>query len=96
MQLSRGGEPLQTLHPEKRAYAGGGQVMTESAVRAGVLGDVYVALGESLGDGAWAVRIQVKPMVRWIWAGAVLMALGGLVTATDRRFRRRSREPQPA
>jgi cytochrome c-type biogenesis protein CcmF len=96
VQLSRGGESLQTLHPEKRAYAGGGQVMTESAVRAGVLGDVYVALGESLGDGAWAVRIQVKPMVRWIWAGAVLMALGGLVTATDRRFRRRSREPQPA
>ncbi|SEK91801.1 cytochrome c-type biogenesis protein CcmF [Pseudoxanthomonas sp. GM95] len=89
LQLTYRGEPLQTLHPEKRAYASGGQVMTESAVRPGVLGDVYVALGESLGNGAWAVRIQVKPMVRWIWAGAVLMALGGLVTATDRRFRRR-------
>jgi cytochrome c-type biogenesis protein CcmF len=95
LQLSRHGKPLQTLHPEKRAYASGGQVMTESAVRPGVLGDVYVALGESLGNGAWAVRIQVKPMVRWIWAGAVLMALGGLVAATDRRFRRR-KEQAPA
>ncbi|RZZ81066.1 heme lyase CcmF/NrfE family subunit [Pseudoxanthomonas winnipegensis] len=89
LQLTRRDTPLQTLHPEKRAYASGGQVMTESAVRPGVLGDVYVALGESLGDGAWAVRIQIKPMVRWIWAGAVLMALGGLVSAADRRFRRR-------
>ena len=89
LQLTRRDTPLQTLHPEKRAYASGGQVMTESAVRPGVLGDVYVALGEPLGNGAWAVRIQVKPMVRWIWAGAVLMALGGLVSASDRRFRRR-------
>ncbi|TAA19976.1 heme lyase CcmF/NrfE family subunit [Pseudoxanthomonas winnipegensis] len=89
LQLTRRDAPLQTLHPEKRAYASGGQVMTESAVRPGVLGDVYVALGEPLGNGAWAVRIQVKPMVRWIWAGAVLMALGGLVSAGDRRFRRR-------
>ncbi|TMN16375.1 heme lyase CcmF/NrfE family subunit [Pseudoxanthomonas sp. X-1] len=89
LQLTRRDAPLQTLHPEKRAYASGGQVMTESAVRLGVLGDVYVALGEPLGNGAWAVRIQVKPMVRWIWAGAVLMALGGLVSAGDRRFRRR-------
>ncbi|TAA08588.1 heme lyase CcmF/NrfE family subunit [Pseudoxanthomonas winnipegensis] len=89
LQLARRDVPLQTLHPEKRAYASGGQVMTESAVRPGVLGDVYVALGEPLGNGAWAVRIQVKPMVRWIWAGAVLMALGGLVSASDRRFRRR-------
>ncbi|TBV71966.1 heme lyase CcmF/NrfE family subunit [Pseudoxanthomonas winnipegensis] len=89
LQLTRRDVPLQTLHPEKRAYASGGQIMTESAVRPGVLGDVYVALGEPLGNGAWAVRIQVKPMVRWIWAGAVLMALGGLVSASDRRFRRR-------
>ena len=48
-----------------------------------------MALGEPLGGGAWAVRIHVKPFVRWIWAGALLMALGGFVTATDRRFRRR-------
>jgi cytochrome c-type biogenesis protein CcmF len=46
-------------------------------------------MGEPLGDGAWAVRVHIKPFVRWIWAGAALMALGGFVTAADRRFRRR-------
>lgn len=77
-----------TLHPEKRAYAAGGQVMTEAGIRGGVLRDLYVALGESLGGDAWAVRLHVKPFVRWIWIGALLMALGGFVAATDRRFTR--------
>jgi len=81
-----------TLHPEKRTYASGGQVMTETAIRPGVLRDVYVALGEPLGGGAWALRVHVKPFVRWVWAGAFLMALGGFVTAADRRFRRPRRE----
>jgi cytochrome c-type biogenesis protein CcmF len=90
-----------TLHPEKRAYASGGQVMTEAAIERGVTRDLYVALGEPLGDGAWAVRVHVKPFVRWVWAGALLMMLGGLVTAFDRRFRRESsskdaRAPAPA
>jgi cytochrome c-type biogenesis protein CcmF len=74
------------LHPEKRSYRGG-QVMSEVALERGVTRDLYVALGEPLGAGAWALRVHVKPFVRWIWAGALLMALGGLVTATDRRFR---------
>ena len=76
------------LHPEKRAYASGGEVMTEAAIVAGLTRDLYVAVGESLGGDAWALRMQVKPFVRWIWAGAILMMLGGLVTATDKRFRR--------
>jgi len=80
------------LHPEKRTYVSGGQVMTETAIRAGVLRDVYVALGEPLGAGAWAVRVHIKPFVRWVWAGAFLMALGGFVTAADRRFRRPPRQ----
>ncbi|TYT24828.1 heme lyase CcmF/NrfE family subunit [Luteimonas viscosa] len=80
--------PLVLLHPEKRAYASGGQVMTDAGIHAGLFADVFVALGEPLGDGAWAVRMQVKPFVRWVWAGAFLMALGGFVTAADRRFRR--------
>ncbi|MDQ3494438.1 MAG: heme lyase CcmF/NrfE family subunit [Pseudomonadota bacterium] len=88
VQLLRRGGETQVLHPEKRAYASGGQVMTEVAVRPGVTRDVYVALGDSLGDGAWAVRVHIKPFVRWIWAGALLMALGGFVSASDRRFRR--------
>jgi c-type cytochrome biogenesis protein CcmF len=93
--VRRGGRELTLLHPEKRAYASGGQVMTEAGIRPGLFGDVYVALGESLGDGAWAVRVHIKPFVRWIWAGAFLMALGGLVTATDRRFRRIPQEKSP-
>ncbi|MGO4220531.1 heme lyase CcmF/NrfE family subunit [Lysobacter sp. TAF61] len=87
---------LTVMHPEKRTYASGGQVMTEAAIDNGVTRDLYVALGEPLGDGAWAVRVHVKPFVRWIWAGALLMMLGGLVTATDRRFRRTSTATDPA
>ena len=61
--------------------------MTEAAIDAGFTRDLYVALGEPLGDGSWAVRVYVKPFVRWIWLGAALMALGGFIAATDRRFR---------
>ena len=92
VQAFRDGRPLELLHPEKRAYASGGQVMTDAGIHAGLFADVFAALGEPLGDDAWAVRVQVKPFVRWIWAGALLMALGGFVTATDRRFRRAARE----
>ena len=75
------------LHPEKRRYRAGGQVMTESGIARGVFADAYVALGESLGNNTWALRVHVKPFVRWIWAGALLMALGAGITATDKRFR---------
>jgi cytochrome c-type biogenesis protein CcmF len=80
--------PLTVLHPEKRRYAAGGQIMTEAAIRPSLQRDLYVALGEPLGGGSWAVRVHVKPFVRCIWLGALLMALGGFITATDRRFRR--------
>ncbi|WP_407351317.1 heme lyase CcmF/NrfE family subunit [Luteimonas sp. R10] len=89
IRLLRDGREVAVLHPEKRHYASGGQVMTEAAIRPGPFGDVFVALGEPLGGDAWAVRAHLKPFVRWIWAGAALMALGGFVAATDRRFRRR-------
>ena len=93
VQVSRNGMQLGTLHPEKRNYASGGQVMTEAAIDPGITRDLYVALGEPLGGGSWAVRVHVKPFVRWIWLGAVLMALGGFVAATDRRFRRKDSAP---
>ena len=89
-----GGTPLAVMHPEKRTYVGGGQVMTEAALERGVTRDLYVALGEPLGGGAWALRVHVKPFVRWIWAGALLMMLGGFVTAADKRFR--APKPLPA
>jgi cytochrome c-type biogenesis protein CcmF len=95
VQVLRGDKPLVRLNPEKRAYASGGQVMTEAGIRPSLFGDVYVALGEHLGDGAWAVRVHIKPFVRWIWLGALLMALGAFVTATDRRFRRKPEASKP-
>ena len=95
VQVLRDGRPVTLLHPEKRAYASGGQVMTEAGITSDVFGDAYVAIGESLGGDSWALRVHIKPFVRWIWAGALLMALGGLVTATDTRFRARRDDGKP-
>ncbi len=76
------------LAPEKRRYLASGSVMTEAAIDAGFLKDIYVSLGEPLANGDWAVRVYVKPFVRWIWLGAILMALGGVVAVADKRYRR--------
>ncbi|MBX3637785.1 MAG: c-type cytochrome biogenesis protein CcmF, partial [Rubrivivax sp.] len=75
------------LLPEKRVYRVQRNPMTEAAVHARLQGDWYVSLGEPLPDGAWTVRVYVKPMVGWIWGGCLLMALGGAVAASDRRYR---------
>jgi cytochrome c-type biogenesis protein CcmF len=77
VEIGAPGATPTVLMPEKRTYAAGGMPMTEAAIDAGLLRDVYVALGEPLGEGAWAARVQYKPLVRWIWLGALLMALGG-------------------
>jgi cytochrome c-type biogenesis protein CcmF len=71
--------------------------MTEAAIDDRLVRDVFVALGEPLGNGVWSVRVQYKPMIRFIWLGCLTMALGGLIAATDRRYRRpvREREPLP-
>jgi cytochrome c-type biogenesis protein CcmF len=61
--------------------------MTEADIATGVLGDLYVSLGEPVGDGAWSVRVYVKPFVTWIWGGCFIMALGGLLALSDRRYR---------
>jgi cytochrome c-type biogenesis protein CcmF len=61
--------------------------MTEAAIDSGITGDLYVSLGEPLDGGAWAVRVYHKPYIVWIWIGCLLMALGGLVAASDRRYR---------
>jgi cytochrome c-type biogenesis protein CcmF len=89
VQVFSGDTLIATLNPEKRAYRSGGQVMTEAAIDPGITRDLYVALGEPLGDGeAWAVRVYVKPFIRWIWFGALMMTIAGFVVAFDRRFRR--------
>jgi cytochrome c-type biogenesis protein CcmF len=64
--------------------------MTEASIDAGWSRDLFVALGEDLGDGSWSIRIQYKPLIRLIWVGAFVMALGGLVAMSDRRYRSRS------
>jgi cytochrome c-type biogenesis protein CcmF len=92
IEVSRDGHTLSVLHPEKRLYAAQGSVMTEAGIDPGLFADLYVALGEPLPDGAWAVRLQVKPFVRWIWAGGVLTALGGVLAALDSRYRARARQ----
>ena len=78
-----------TLYPQKRRYLASGQLMTEAGIGGGLFRDLYVSLGEPLGDGAWAVRVHVKPFVRWIWLGALLMAAGGGLAMADRRYRAR-------
>ena len=92
IEVFRDNLSLLELRPEKRHYTVGGQVMTEADIDGGFLRDIYVALGEDLeSDGAWSLRIYVKPFVRWIWLGALLMALGGVVAALDKRYRRLKR-----
>ncbi len=88
IRLSKNGKEISLLHPEKRRYhARQDQVMTEAGIDAGFLRDVYVALGEQLQGNAWSVRVHYKPMVRWIWWGGALIALGGLLAVMDKRYR---------
>jgi len=88
IELSRDGRALGTLTPEKRVYRAQGMPMTEAALDIGVFRDVYVSLGEQLPDGAWIVSLYYKPFISWIWMGCLLMALGGVFAASDRRYRR--------
>ena len=87
LEVSRNGKTISTLHPEKRIYTASGMPFTESAIDYGFTRDLYTALGEQLDGGAWSVRLFHKPFVVWIWIGAVLMALGGFLAITDRRYR---------
>ena len=89
LDLIRDGQVVLQLQPEKRKYLSSAMPMTEAAIDSGLTRDVYVSLGDPLDgeDGAWSVRVYYKPFVAWIWAGALLMALGGLLAASDRRYR---------
>jgi cytochrome c-type biogenesis protein CcmF len=85
-----------TVNPQKRRYNTSGAVMTEAAIDSGFTRDLYIAMGEPLDGGDWAVRLSVKPFVDWIWSGAFFMGLGGFVSITDRRYRQRIREEKEA
>nr|MCU0735019.1 c-type cytochrome biogenesis protein CcmF [Methylotetracoccus sp.] len=81
-----GGPPLQ-LRPQKRTYNSQGRTMTEAAIDPGLFRDLYIALGEPMDHGAWSVRLHYKPLIRWVWLGGLLMMTGGLLSASDRRYR---------
>ncbi|WP_106477580.1 heme lyase CcmF/NrfE family subunit [Phytohalomonas tamaricis] len=88
VRVSRDNTLITLLHPEKRFFMARGQAMTETALDPGLLRDLYVAMGEKLDNGDWAMRVQVKPFVRWLWLGALLMAAGGILAVLDKRYRR--------
>ncbi|MFC6635302.1 heme lyase CcmF/NrfE family subunit [Microbulbifer taiwanensis] len=92
LHISKNGSAVTELHPQKRNYFSGGNTMTEAAIDSGLFRDLYVALGEPLDNdnpnGDWAVRLQYKAFVVWIWLGALLMAIGGGIAVADKRYRK--------
>ncbi|MGB1975101.1 MAG: heme lyase CcmF/NrfE family subunit [Vibrio toranzoniae] len=87
-EITKEGKYINTLHAEKRFYTTAKSMMTEAAIDSGVTRDLYIAMGERLDDNkSWAVRIYYKPFVRWIWAGSLIMSIGGVIAISDRRYR---------
>ncbi len=87
VEVAAGGKQLFVLHPQKRIYNASGMPMTEAAIDYGFTRDVYVALGDELDNGAWTVRVFHKPFINWLWIGGLFLALGGVLAASDRRYR---------
>ena len=85
--VTRNERPVTVLYPEKRLYVVQNMPMTEAAIQPGLTRDLYVSLGDPLEGGGWLVAARVKPFVDWIWGGCLIMALGGLLAASDRRYR---------
>jgi cytochrome c-type biogenesis protein CcmF len=87
IEIRKDGDYVATVLPQKRQYLVQKNWMTEAGIYATWNKDLFVALGDQLGNGAWSVRVQYKPMIRFIWFGAIIMALGGLIAISDRRYR---------
>jgi cytochrome c-type biogenesis protein CcmF len=94
ISVTRNGSLVTTLYPEKRIYRVQNQPMTEAAIDTGLTRDLYVSLGDSVSDTAWVVRVYHKPFVDWIWGGCLIMAFGGVLAASDRRYRLAARRAQ--
>jgi cytochrome c-type biogenesis protein CcmF len=92
IEIRENGEYVGTVRPQKRQYLVQKSWMTEAGIHPGMDKDLFVALGDQLGNGGWSVRIQYKPLIRFIWLGALIMALGGLISITDRRYRKNSKD----
>ncbi|WP_170357703.1 heme lyase CcmF/NrfE family subunit [Ruegeria arenilitoris] len=87
VQVQKNGREIATLNPEKRTYPVAAMPTTEAAIDYRFLRDVYVVIGDQQDDGGWVMRTYIKPLANWIWGGCILMALGGLFSLSDRRFR---------
>ena len=87
VQVTKDGQLIANMKPEKRVYDSQSKPMTEAAIDAGFFRDLFVALGEPLGANSWSLRLYHKPFIRWIWLGALLMALGGVLAVTDKRYK---------
>lgn len=86
--VTENGKFVREMKPQKRRYIARGQIMTEVALDPGFFRDLYLAMGEPLEDGAWAMRVHIKPFVRWIWLGALMMAFGASLAVADKRYRK--------
>lgn len=96
IEVSSDGKVLEILMPEKRNYFSGGPSMTEASINSSLFRDIYIALGEPLTGGSWAMRVYFKPFVAWIWLGSVFMALGGFMAIADKRYRAHVKRKNPA
>jgi cytochrome c-type biogenesis protein CcmF len=85
--ISKGKDKVTVLLPEKRSYPAENSTTTEAAIHTNLYSDLYIVLGDADGKGGWATRIYFNPLVPWIWVGAILMAVGGALSLTDRRLR---------
>src|SRR6266705_1139522 len=86
VEVTKKGELVANMHPETRAFNASQSVTSETSIDRSVWRDLYLALGDEVGGGAWTVRVYYKPLVNWIWGGALLMAIGGGFAVTDRRY----------
>ena len=89
------GKFLREMKPQERRYLASGNTMTEVALDVGLFRDLYVAMGEPLTETAWAMRVHLKPFVRWIWLGALMMAFGAVLAVADKRYRKAIKVDQP-
>jgi cytochrome c-type biogenesis protein CcmF len=90
ISVTKQDKPVATMLAEKRFYPVQRNTMTEAAIDDGFFRDIYISLGERLPDGAWALRLYVKPYVRWIWLGGIIVAFAGGLTLFDRRYRNKN------
>lgn len=95
ISVFQNGKFLRDMKPQKRRYLASGSTMTEVALDVSLLRDLYVAMGEPLTDTAWAMRVHLKPFVRWIWLGALMMAFGAVLAVADKRYRKAIKQDVP-